>query len=270
MTRNFELLQALGREQELTDIESIVEEQAMPEMAAPEMAAPPVVPPPIAPQVHTIAEPHTNLGEVELTEVTKLVQQVFLIGGASRPRTVVFTSTEAGTGCSWVAARTAEVLARHVAKPVCLIDANLRRPSLHNEFNVQNTRGLADALRVNDPMRSFAHQLTPPNLFIVTSGTAPDKAASLLGSDRTRVRLSELRSWCEYVLIDSSALNEGLDAAVLGSASDGVVLVLKANASRREPARRSIQELTAAKAKVLGAVLNHRTYPVPEAIYSRL
>lgn len=275
MTRNFELLQALGREQELTEIETIVEEQPMPEMAvpeiaAPEMAAPKIAPPPIAPQVHPIPEPHPNLGEVELTEVTKLVQQVFLIGAASRPRMVVFTSTEAGTGCSWVAARTAEVLARHVAKPVCLIDANLRRPSLHHEFKLQNTRGLADALRVNDPMRSFAYQLTPSNLFVVTSGTSPDKAASLLGSDRTRARLSELRSWCEYVLIDASALNEGLDAAVLGAASDGVVLVLKANASRREPARRSIQELTAAKAKVLGAVLNHRTFPLPEAIYSRL
>lgn len=275
MTRNFELLQALGREQELTEVESIIDEQAMPEMAASEMAAAEMAAtemptPPIAPQVHTIAEPHANLGGIELTEVTKLVQQVFLIGGASRPRMVVFTSTEPGTGCSWVAARTAEVLARHVARPVCLVDANLRRPSLHNEFKLPNTRGLADSLRVNDPMRSFAYQLAPNNLFLMTSGSSPEKAASLLGSDRMRARLSELRSWSEYVLIDASALNQGLDAAVLGAASDGVVLVLKANASRREPARRFIHELTAAKAKVLGAVLNHRTFPLPEAIYSRL
>lgn len=266
MTRNFELLQALGREQELSDVETIVEEQPLGAMPTPAVA------PEVhnIPEAHNIPEPHTNLGSVELAEVTKLVQQVFLIGGASRPRMVVFTAPEAGTGCSWVAARAAEVLARHVAKPVCLVDANLRRPSLHNEFKLENTRGLADALRLNDPMRSFAYQLAPPNLFVMTSGASSEKAASLLGSDRTRVRLAELRSWSEYVLIDASALNEGLDAAVLGGASDGVVLVLKANASRREPARRSIQELTAAKAKVLGAVLNHRTYPVPEAIYSRL
>ncbi len=269
MTRNFELLQSLGRDQELTQLESlesmIVDEQALNE---PVPAEP--LPHDLAPEVLPIPEPHSRLGGVELAEVTKLVQQVFLINGSSHPRTVVFTATERGAGCSWVAARTAEVLARHVGKRVCLVDANLRQPSLHKEFKLENNRGFADALRINEPIRNFAYQLSPSNLFLIAAGNEPEKAASMLGSDRTKARLAELRSGVEYVLVDASALSEGLDAAVLGGASDGVVLVLKANSSRRESARRSIQDLTAAKAKVLGAVLNHRTFPVPKSIYSRL
>ena len=73
----------------------------------------------------------------------------------------------------------------------------------------------------------------------------------------------------DYLLIDSPALSVCNDAVVLGGASDGVVMGLKANSSRRESAKRALDELQAAKVRVLGAVLNQRTFPIPESIYHK-
>jgi Mrp family chromosome partitioning ATPase len=85
-----------------------------------------------------------------------------------------------------------------------------------------------------------------------------------------RQRITELRSGVDYVLIDASAMNVSNDATVLAAAADGVVMVLKANSSRRETVRKAVQDMQAAHVRVLGAVLNQRTFPIPDAIYNRL
>jgi Mrp family chromosome partitioning ATPase len=79
-----------------------------------------------------------------------------------------------------------------------------------------------------------------------------------------------MRTAFDYVLIDAPALSTCNDAILLGGLSDGVVVVLKANTSRRETARKAVQDLHAANVRVLGAVLNQRTFPIPEAIYKKL
>jgi Mrp family chromosome partitioning ATPase len=83
-------------------------------------------------------------------------------------------------------------------------------------------------------------------------------------------RLAELRSAFDYVLIDAPPLNSYADAMVFGRLADGVVLVLEANATRREAALRVAESLRSAKISVLGAVLNKRTFPIPSALYKRL
>jgi len=65
-------------------------------------------------------------------------------------------------------------------------------------------------------------------------------------------------------------MSSSKEAIVLGALSDGVVLVLKANSSRKETARSAVQEFQTAKVRVLGAVLNQRKFPIPEAIYNKL
>jgi Mrp family chromosome partitioning ATPase len=85
-----------------------------------------------------------------------------------------------------------------------------------------------------------------------------------------RLRLAELRQYFEYVLIDAPALSLGRDSIVLGRAAEGVILVLKANSSRREAARKAVQDLQNAGVRILGAVLNQRTFPIPQVIYDKL
>ena len=253
MSRNFELLQNLGKEGVLLDAAAPVELK---------------IPKPVLEAV--VREPQLKLEPKEREELSKLAQRIFLTPGPDSPRVVVFTSTEAGNGCSSICACAAELLAAQVAGSVCLVDANLRNPGLHQQFGVENHYGLADALRGPDPMLTFARALSSTNLWLITGGSSPEGSLPMLSSDRMRQRIGELRSGVDYVLIDASAMNVSHDAAALAAAADGVVIVLKANSSRRETVRKAVHDLQAARVRVLGAVLNQRTFPIPESIYNRL
>ena len=249
MSKNFELLQKLGKEQELLTPTVSGNGHAVVNPVEVAAAAPAVKP--------------------GLEEVHSFVQQVFLAGGIV-PHSVVFTSTEPGTGCSWVTAHTAEVLAGRIAGSVCVVDLNLRDPSLHQQFGIENGPGLAEGLQHPDPIRGLLRASSLPNLFVITAGQAREDSQTLVASDRMRMRIQELRAEFDFVLMDAPALSIAPDAIGAGSFSDGVVLVLKANASRKETARQAVQDLQAGQAKVLGAILNQRQFPIPEAIYKRL
>ena len=252
MSKNFELLQKLGKEQDLLiPTVSGNGHGTLPPASVDASAASPVMKP-------------------GLEEIHSFVQQVFLVAGGAVPRAVVFTSTEPGTGCSWVTAHTAQVLAGRTAGSVCVVDANLRAPGLDQQFAIENGNGLAEALQQPDPIRGLLRATPLPNLFVITAGQAREESQTLVASDRMRIRLHELRSEFDFVLIDAAALSVAGDAIAAGSFADGVVLVLKANASRKETARQAVQDLQSGNAKVLGAVLNQRQFPIPEALYKRL
>jgi Mrp family chromosome partitioning ATPase len=253
MSRNFELLQKIGREQSLY---ATAAEEPVQEMEPPAVVAPVGL--------------RLEIEAAELEEITKVVQRVFLLPGNDAPRTVVFSGTEPGNGCSWVCARVAEVLASQVSGSVCLVDANLQSPGLHAQFAAENVYGLTDSLRMREPIRSFAQPLSCPRLWLLSSGSAAEDGQSLLSSDRMRLRMTELRTEFDYVLIDTPAISSSHDATSMGAATDGMVMVLKANSSRRESARGAIHDLRAAKVRVLGAVLNQRTFPIPQSIYDKL
>jgi Mrp family chromosome partitioning ATPase len=197
-------------------------------------------------------------------EIVKLVRNLFFVPGENAPRRVVFTGTEPGTGCSWICAQAAEILASQVHGSVCVVDCNLRSPSLHQRFQIANGHGLSDALLNSGPLRPYLQRLSRSNLWLLSAGSGQE---AQLTSDSMRSRLAELYAQFDYVLLDAASLNTSHDAIALGSSADGVVLVVRANASRREIARKSLQELQAAKVQALGVVLNQRTFPIPEAIY---
>jgi Mrp family chromosome partitioning ATPase len=117
---------------------------------------------------------------------------------------------------------------------------------------------------------NFARTMSRSNLWLVSCGASAESALPLLGTERMRQRISELRSRADYVLIDAPSLGTSNDAATFAAEADGLVLVLKANSSRRETLRKEVHDLQAAHVRVLGAVLNQRTFPIPEAIYNRL
>src|SRR5579871_1231324 len=179
MSRNFELLQRIGREQALYA-----------SAPAPEVE-------PVAEQPVVFSEPFTSslgMSDSELEEFTGLVQRLFVMPGNDSPRSVVFAAPERGNGCSWVCARVAEVLASQVSGSVCLVDANLRRPGLHEQFSAENQVGLSDALLRPDPVRSFARNVGRPNLWMVSAGSSATEGQNLLSTDRMRLRMSELKA----------------------------------------------------------------------------
>lgn len=202
-------------------------------------------------------------------ECFKLVQRIFL-GQPDVFRIVVFAGIDRGNGCSRICVETARILAASTSGSVCLIDANLRTPSLPEFLGTPNHRGLVTSLLEDGEIRSFTKQLEPSNLWLLSAGTVDPSSPSLLNSDRLKARVQELRKEFDYILIDSPALNLYADALALGGIAEGLVVVLQADSTRRESALKGLQTLREARINVLGAVLNRRTFPIPHFVYRRL
>jgi capsular exopolysaccharide synthesis family protein len=203
-------------------------------------------------------------------ESLKLIQRLFLTPGQPSPKAVMFASVDSGSGCSRLCAVAAELLAESVSGSVCLVEGNFRAPCLPQVFGVQNHHGLTDSLRREGAILGFAKQVRRENLWLLSSGSLEKDSQNLLNCDRMKERIAELRSQFDYLLIDAPPLNAYADAMVFGRLADGAVLVLEANATRRETAVRVAESLREAQIPVLGAVLNNRTFPIPAALYKRL
>ena len=202
-------------------------------------------------------------------EETKLIQHLFGVPDSLGPRAVVFCGIEHGNGCSWICARVAENLAARGPQSVCLVDANHISPSLHSEFGVENLKGLAEAILEGGAIRQYARRVSASNLWLLTSGFhAGDR--SIWSSQHLTSVMARLRAEFDYVILDAPAVNLYLDVHALGREADGVVLVVEANSTRRETAQKCKDALEQANIKLLGAVLNKRSFPIPEPIYRML
>jgi capsular exopolysaccharide synthesis family protein len=203
-------------------------------------------------------------------ELVKLVQTVFLLPGDNSPRVVVFTGAESAAGCSSICAGAAEALAANVDEPVCLVDSNLRYPSLHLCLGVENNKGLGEALASSEPIQDYVRKLPGDSMCLLSAGHVSSPLAWTINSSRMGARINELRQIYRFILMDSPSVNVYSDAICLGQSADGVVLVVSANSTRKEAGRRAKESLEMAGARLLGAVLNKRTYPIPQPIYDRL
>jgi Mrp family chromosome partitioning ATPase len=263
MSRNFELMQLAGRDAEFGPVREmnattprveLRKESEHRESARPSQRD---------------AAAGLDLDELAYEESLRLVQRTFLQGSGA-PRTVVFAGVDHGNGCSRLCVRTAETLANNVSGSICLVDANLRSPSLPQLLGVTNHYGLTDALQHAGPIRSFTKPLRNQKVWLLSSGSIASDSPRLLNSDDLQKRLVELRKEFDYVLIDAPPLTRYSDAIALGKLSDGFVLILEANSTRREVALTVSENLRAASIKILGAVLDKRTYPIPERLYHLL
>jgi len=203
-----------------------------------------------------------------LTDVLRLVQQLFLV--PTGPKSVVFAGLEHQSGCTSIAAAVAGTIARQTHRHVCLVETNLRSPSLAEKFGIQDARGLSEAIMQDGPIAPFLKQLPDEDLWLLPAGRATNGTAAVLNSALIGRRIVELKSSFDFVILDSAPIGESSDAFALCQFTDGVVLVLEAGKTRRESARVAESNLRAAGVPILGGVLNKRTFPIPEFIYQRL
>ncbi len=259
MSKNFELLQQAGREQELFEMGT---PPAKPRQELFEVGTPP--------KYRNGHRNGVNLDGFGREEVIKLVQRVFGAPRSNAPRAVVFSGVESGSGCSWVCACTSKVLAAQVKERVCMVDANLHAPYLHRYFGVENLPGLTEAVLQSRPIADFAQSIGRNNLWLLSSGNTASNLSTLMTSKALQSRMMELRAQFDYVLIDSPPINAYADAIILGQLADGAILVLESSHTRREAALKAKQNVEAAKVPLLGVVLNKRTYPIPNLVYRLL
>ncbi len=210
------------------------------------------------------------LGDVAREEISKLAQRIFLTSReAGPPRAVAFCGIEHGDGASWICAQVAIAVAAQGASSVCAVDANLRSPGLHSYLGAANRCGLAEAVHQVGPIRKFLLLGPRANLWVLPAGVNTDPSLLLI-SARLRERVAELRAEFDFLIFDAPPVGHANDAAVLGALLDGVVLVVGAHSTRRETARKAKGTLERGNVRLLGTVLNGRTFPIPEVLYRRL
>lgn len=202
-------------------------------------------------------------------EIVKLVQRLFSQTGAGgEPKVVSFSGIARDDRSSWICSRVGEALAEQADASVCIVDANVWSPQLRAQMAAPNPIGLAEALTEKGPIRNFAKPLSGENLWMLPAGVA--KPGFYPSKDRYRERFAELREAFGYVLVSAPSLVRETEATLLGRLADGLVLIVEANLTRRETLRHAKEQLEGAQVRLLGAVLDQRTFPIPEKLYRRL
>lgn len=197
-------------------------------------------------------------------QIRNLVRQIFLPGWPKPARQVVFCAVEDGDVAE-ICLRVGQTLASQIPGNVALVEAHL--PSTRSD----EAYGTPTVLRPSGfrPLRDSAHRISG-HLWRVPREAFLGENESGLSVEWVPGRLRELRLEFDYTVLHGPPAALCSDAALLGYLSDGVVLVLEANSTRRAAAQRTVQMLRATNSRLLGSILNRRKFPIPEGIYRRL
>jgi len=201
----------------------------------------------------TLTDPRSPAAEAYRTLRTNLT-----FAALDKPiETLVVTSAAPDEGKSTVLANLAVTMAQGERR-VILLDADLRRPGLHEIFGSANERGLTTMIveetALDDPPLI---DVGVGNLWLVPSGPLPPNPADILGSRRMEEAIAALKARADVVLIDAPPVVAVTDAVVLGTKVDGVLLVVCAGRTRREHAQRARELLERVHVRIVGAVLNN-------------
>jgi len=256
MSRNLELLERAERDAQLlqrtafpnSEAYSSGESQQQVVMAAPSR------------------HPGACLSKSTQRQISAMIESLFLSSPATAPRGIGFCGVDNEGGPSWISACAAELASSRLEGDICLVDANVRTPSVHHHFGLENQYGLTEALRDKFPISLYLRRMAS-NLVFLSAGTAlSDPGGGSINGDATRSCFADLRAAFDYLLVNVGSSLTSQDAVALSQCLDGVVLVLEANSTPRPLARETRQSFESAGVKLFGAVLNNKESTVPSSI----
>lgn len=173
---------------------------------------------------------------------------------AGLPQVMLVTSAQSAEGKTTTSFATAASLAR-MGRKVVLIDADLRRPSVHRRFGLSNDRGLTDLLTSSDAIESAVQTTQQEKLFVIASGPIPPSPTELISSPRMEQIVLDLARDYDVVVIDSPPILGLADAPALSALADGVIFVVESDRSRRGSLKTALRRLRSMRPILLGAVL---------------
>jgi polysaccharide biosynthesis transport protein len=180
---------------------------------------------------------------------------LFRNNGGPRPKTIVITSSLPGEGKSTVALYLAATLAKGNLR-VLLVDGDLRRPSLHRQFGVSNSPGLAELLNGELSATDVIIPAGMENLTLLTAGQARRNPGDLMLSPAWESFLATVNPQFDFILVDTPPLAATDDAATLAPKADGVLFVVQASATSARVARDALEVMRQRHTQVLGLVFN--------------
>jgi polysaccharide biosynthesis transport protein len=208
--------------------------------------------------------PH-DFGEAFRSLRTSLV----FTAGAGESRVIAVTSSQPLEGKTTTACNLATALALGGSR-VLLIDADMRRPGLHQIMGVENTIGLSHLLVGQARVREAVQRTSEPNLFVITAGRTPPNPSELLASERMKGFIANLgQGPFEWIVFDTPPVLAVTDAVVLAGLVSAVVFVVGSEMTRRVHAERALATLRAGRPKSIGVVLNRVDFDRNKYYYSR-
>jgi polysaccharide biosynthesis transport protein len=185
----------------------------------------------------------------------------------SPPKVIMVTSALPQEGKTTTSINTAVVLAQKGVR-VLLIDADLRRPSIHKTLGMGPHSGLSNVLTGSTTLeQAITRTAVLPNLYVLPAGTPPPNPAELLASANLKEVLDELKGHYDHIVIDTPPSLSVTDAVVLSPRADAVVLVIRSGQTTKQALRRSRDILMQVNAKVVGVLLNAVDLSSPDYYY---
>lgn len=172
-------------------------------------------------------------------------------------KTILLTSSGAEEGKSTTSANLATVYAQQGLN-VLLIDADLRKPTGHYTFRLENHIGLTNVLTRQSTLAQAVQESEIPHLSVLTSGPIPPNPSELLASAQMTELLKEMKKQFDMIIFDTPPILAVADAQILANQVDGTILVVSSGKTEKDAALKSKELLSNAQGKLLGVVLNNR------------
>ncbi|MEX3618255.1 CpsD/CapB family tyrosine-protein kinase [Paenibacillus glucanolyticus] len=170
-------------------------------------------------------------------------------------KTIVVTSSQAGEGKTTTISNLAITYAQE-GKRVLLIDADLRKPSLHRVFSLPNHQGLSTLLTGLTNIQDSIQETVISPLSLLTSGPVPSNPSDLIDSSVMKELLNDLKEQYDVILIDTPSVLTVTDSVIVSALCDGVVMVVASGKVRKDHLKKAKEQLDHVNAQILGVVLN--------------
>lgn len=172
-------------------------------------------------------------------------------------QSILITSPGPAAGKSITAANVAVVYAQQ-EKRTLLIDADMRKPTVHYTFRLDNLRGLSNVLVGDSTLENAVEKTDVDHLDVLSSGPIPPNPAELLASKRMEDVLKHAKQLYDFIIFDTPPVLAVTDAKILANVVDGTLIVLRSGVTNMDDAERTKEVFKDSRAKLLGAVLNDR------------
>ncbi|CAM3267960.1 CpsD/CapB family tyrosine-protein kinase [Filibacter tadaridae] len=171
-------------------------------------------------------------------------------------KSLIVTSSSPGEGKSTTAANIAIVYAQE-GKNVLLVDADMRKPTMHYTFHTANTTGLSNLLTRKWKLADVVKETKIDGLTLITCGPIPPNPAELLGSKAMDMLIDQLVEDYDIIIFDAPPLLSVADAQILSNKCDGAILVVNAGNTQKASIQKAKEALDSSKANILGVLMNN-------------
>ncbi|MCJ0571883.1 CpsD/CapB family tyrosine-protein kinase [Enterococcus cecorum] len=200
----------------------------------------------------TLLNPNSPISEQYRTVRTNLQ---FAVAGDQPLRSMAVVSSGPGEGKSTSSANLAVVFAQ-AGRRVLLVDADMRKATVHKTFGLSNEVGLSNLVSGQQSASSVIQPSGVDNLSVMTAGPTPPNPAELLNSRRMNVVMEELYQMFDLIVFDLPPVMTVSDGLIMASKTDGTVVVIREGVTRKDSIIEAKNRLIQAKARILGVIYN--------------